>query len=237
MTPAALSEILDATWPASAVGRSGGFTLRGDGSGGRRVSAATADGAVTEAGLDEAETAMRAEGRAPLFMVREGEIALDVRLAARGYEIAHPTRLIRLDIPLAPPPPGIVHAHWPPLAIQRDLWAAGGVGPDRLAIMARARPPRTSLLARAGQRPAGTAFAALSGRAAMLHALEVAPSVRRRGIGTALVAAAARWAARHGAATLLLLVEAGNTASLALCRRLGASETPAYHYRIAARPG
>jgi GNAT superfamily N-acetyltransferase len=232
MTPTDLTGMMDATWPAVAVSRCGGFRLRQGGGGGRRVSAATADGPFTDEGLSQAEAAMRATGGPPLFRVHLEETALDAALEARGYAVVNPTLMVRLDLPLPAPAPGTVYAHWPPLAIQAELWAAGGTGPARLAVMDRALGPRTSLLARLGQRPAGTAFAAMGPGGAMLHALEVAPPARRHGIGSALIRAAARWAARHGAGSLLLLVEAGNTASLALCRSLGGSAAPAYHYRL-----
>ncbi|WP_108257566.1 hypothetical protein [Mangrovicoccus ximenensis] len=67
-------------------------------------------------------------------------------------------------------------AHWPPLAIQEEIWALGGIGRDRLAVMARAAGPHVSLMARDGDTPAGTAFAAVHGDVAMIHAIEISPA-------------------------------------------------------------
>ena len=83
-----------------------------------------------------------------------------------------------------------------------EIGAAGGVGPARLAVMARAPEPRAFILGRLGDRPAGAAFAALHGGVAMLHAVEVAPFARRQGLATAIAAAAAAWGLAHGAPDL-----------------------------------
>jgi hypothetical protein len=68
---------------------------------------------------------------------------------------------------------------WPPLAIMREVWAEAGIGPARLAVMDRACAPRTGFVARIQDRVAGVAFCAVSDGIAMLHAVEVAPAVRR----------------------------------------------------------
>ena len=48
-----------------------------------------------------------------------------------------------------PPPPWMtIFAHWPPLAIVSGLWAAGGIGPARVAVMDRVTGPKAALLAR-----------------------------------------------------------------------------------------
>ena len=62
--------------------------------------------------------------------------------------------------------------HWPPLQIAAELWAEGGIGPARLAVMERVQGPKTVILARAQDRAAGVAFVALHDGMAMLHGLE-----------------------------------------------------------------
>ncbi len=114
-----------------------------------------------------------------------------------------------------------------------ETWAAGGVGPARLAVMARAPQPRTWLLGRLGDRPAGCAFVALHGVVAMLHALEIAEVARRRGLGARMTRFAAAWGAARGAQTLALAVTGANTPARALYAGLGMAEVGAYHYRIA----
>jgi ribosomal protein S18 acetylase RimI-like enzyme len=120
-----------------------------------------------------------------------------------------------------------------PLRAIADVWAAGGIGPERLAVMARAPAPKIYLLGRREDRVAGAGFAALSGDAAVLHALEVAPAARRRGIAAAMVRAAATWAVEQGAGRLLLAVTCRNAPAIALYRGLGFEETVEYHYRRA----
>jgi hypothetical protein len=114
---------------------------------GRRQARLGRDGARAGAGpmtSPEAEGAMRALGQVPLVMIRSGEEALDALLAARGYAVVDPTDAFAapfaaLDLP-APPRLAAIPA-WPPLAIQRELWAEAGIGPARLAVMERASIP------------------------------------------------------------------------------------------------
>ena len=82
--PAAFYAAIDGTWPAAAITRAGPWTIRAGQGGGKRVSAATADGPVTD--LAQAETAMRSLNQTPLFMVRQGEDALEL-LSAIGQEL------------------------------------------------------------------------------------------------------------------------------------------------------
>ena len=144
---------------------------------------------------------MRALGQQQLFMVREGEDDLDRALAVRGYEVADPVIVYACDsaglgardIPELAAIPGDG-----PLAIQREIWAAGGIGPTRLAVMARTGGAACYLLARVDDRPVGTAFVGVDADIAMLHALEVLPEARRRGVGANATIGAAAWAAGCG---------------------------------------
>jgi len=65
----------------------------------------------------------------------------------------------------------------------------------------------------------------------MLHALEVSPNARRKGLGRAMTAAAATWAAEQGADTFTLVAVSSNQAACGLYRRLGMAESGKYHYR------
>ena len=85
--------VIDATWAPAAMTQAGPWTIREGQGGGQRVSAATANGPVTEAHLPEAEEAMRALGQTPLFMIRKGDDALDTMLAGRGYKVVDPVNL------------------------------------------------------------------------------------------------------------------------------------------------
>lgn len=230
MTPDALAKVMDATWPPAACRSLGPFILREGAGGGKRVSAASLAGAFTEADLD----ALEAEMAAPLIQVRAGEGALDTALDARGWRVVDPVVAYAAPVAklTAELPDLTDFAHWPPLEIARSIWAEGGIGPERIAVMERADGPKAALLGRNGDRPAGVAFVACHGSEAMLHALEVRDSHRRRGLGMSLLRAAANWAAEQGATRLSLVVTRQNTAARALYARLGMEVVGEYHYRM-----
>ncbi len=230
MTPEALAQAMDATWPPAKVWACGPFTLRDGAGGGKRVSAASCEGAWSEADLQAAEAAM-AE---PLFLIREGDAALDAALAARGYRVVDPVLAYAAPVAIlvGEVPWLTAFPHWPPLEIARALWAEGGIGPARVQIMDRAAGAKAALLSRLEDRPAGVAFVAKSGDDAMLHALEVRAVQRRRGVGAVLLRAAANWAQAQGAVRLSLVVTEQNLAARALYTRAGMQVVGQYHYRM-----
>ena len=93
-----LYEVCEHTWPAARRWRDGVWTLRDGQGGGKRVSAATANGPVTKADVLSGEAAMKQIGQDPLFMIREGEEALDGLLEEMGYQIIDPVILYILPI-------------------------------------------------------------------------------------------------------------------------------------------
>lgn len=230
MTPETLAEVMEATWPAARTQDIGPFRLREGAGGGKRVSAASAERAWTDADLAAAEAAMAA----PLFLVRAGDMELDASLAARGYRIVDP--VVAYSAPTSALAgaldPLAAFAHWPPLQIACSLWAEGGIGPERLAVMARVKGAKTALLARMADKPVGVAFVALHGADAMLHALEVGQRFRRKGAGSILLTAAANWALAQGAGRLSLVVTERNLAARAMYARAGMAVVGQYHYRM-----
>lgn len=240
MTPPdgpALFAALAATWPAAEEVHEGPLTLR-RGDGGSRVSAATFDGELDMLHLDTAARTMRGWGQTPLFMVRAGQDALDARLAQAGYSVKDPT--VFYSAPIAKqtqqrPPPVTTFTAWPPLTVQHEIWQSGGVGPNRRAVMDRAVGPKVTHLGRLDDRPAGTCFTAISGEIAMLHALEILPAFRRRGLARYLLTAAAFWAASKGARWFALAVTEGNAGANALYQGLGMTRAGGYHYRRLAK--
>lgn len=224
---------LDATWPAARVLHVGPWTIREGADGGQRVSAATTSGDVREKDIDQAEAAMRAIGQRPLFMIRCEDAALDNWLDARGYEVVDPVAIYTADASTLARAvkPTTIFPGWPPLAIQTEIWAAGGVGEPRLAVMARAAVKKISLLERQGDRAVATSFVACADKIAMLHALEVIPEARRRGAGATMMSAAANWAVLQRAAKLVVMVTRDNAPANALYRSLGMAEVGQYHYR------
>lgn len=229
-----LYSVLEGTWPAAARKRLGPWTIRLDGSGSSRVSAATAEGPVTEADIPQAEDAMRAAGQVPLFMIREGDAAVDALLAGRGYAIKDPVNIYASpvrDIATERPPPVTSFEVWPPLAAQVEIWAVGGIGAGRLAVMDRAPHPKTALLGRVNDRPAGTVYVAVCADCAMLHALEIGKQHRGQGLGRYLTRAAAFWGQARGADYLTLVTTQANAGANALYSSLGMTLVGHYHYR------
>lgn len=237
MTPApppaaTLFAALEATWPPAAATRAGPWTIRQGLGGGSRVSAATPAGDWTPGDIPAAEAAMAALGQAPLFRVAEGD-ALDAALAARGYRLAYRNCLYGAPVAdLAREPPFLsALPHWPPLAVTEDIWADCGIGPARLAVMRRVPGPKTAILARTEDRPAGAAFAAVAGAIACLHALCVLPPFRRRGSADNMLRRAALWAQDHGAEWLILAVTADNANARQLYASRGMRVVGHYAYR------
>jgi len=229
-----LNQVGDATWPPAEFRSVGPWTLRRGLGGGKRVSSATTDRAVTEAEIDQAIAGMAAMDQPPLFMLRPGQEALDEQLAERGFQVIDP--VVIYTIPVAdlcdiPIPRVTVISIWEPLAIMREIWAAGGIGPARLAVMDRVTGSKIALLGRFEEKPSGVAFVAIHEGAAMLHALEVVPHQRRKGVGVWFMRAAAIWARDNGAQTLSLMCTRANTGANALYTSLGMQPVGEYHYR------
>lgn len=234
MTPAQLLAAMDASWPAASMALVGPWTIRDGQDGGKRVSAATASAPWAVSDISLAETAMRDLGQAPLFMIGEGDLALDATLDRAGYAQIDP--VIAYSAPAArvcetPPLMMTTFVHWPPMAIAEQLWAEGGITPARVAVMHRATGPKTAILGRSGDRASAAAFVAISGHLAMLHALEVTPALRRQGSAHNILRAAAKWALDHGAETLGLVVTAANVGARSLYTSLGMQAVGKYHYR------
>lgn len=226
---------LEATWPPARVIETAAWRLRDGQGGGQRVSSAVAIGNVSEQDIDDGETEMRALSQHPLFMLREGDSQLDQMLHQRGYTISDPTVMYVIDPAFIARtyPPGIIFPTWPSLAVQREIWADGGVDTARLQIMDRAQDPKTSILCRTADTPAASVFASMHDKIAMLHALEVTPSERLKGVGETAVRATAQWAVDQGANWLALAVTKANTGANALYAKLGFSLCASYHYRRA----
>ena len=229
---ARLATVIEATWPPLHRHRLGPWTIRDGAGGGKRVSAASAETLVSEADLPQAEAAMRALGQPPLFLIRLWDSGLDAMLAARDYQKIDPVLAYAAPVDRFGPPPTMTSfPHWPPMAIARSLWEEAGIGPARLAVMDRAKGPKTAVIARARDRAAGVAFVALDGDIAMLHGLEITPDQRRQGCAAIILRAAAAWARDQGATVLCLVVTEANAAARALYVSAGMEVVGRYHYR------
>lgn len=235
MTDAALLAAMEATWPAAGRHSVGAWTIREGRGGGQRVSAASVAGGWRGGDVGMAEDAMRALGQGPIFLLTPGDVVLDAALEARGYVRHDPVVLMAMGCGGAGAEDGLV-VGWPPDAAARALWQAGGIGPARIAVMDRVAGEKAMLLARDGSAPAGVVFVAMAGEVAVLHALEVAPAVRRRGIGARILRGAVGWACLHGATRLALAVTEANTAARGLYAGFGMRVVGGYHYRVPGVP-
>lgn len=227
-------EVVEATWPAAAKRSLGPVTLREGQGGGSRVSAASVEGSASETEIAAAEDAMREMGQECLFMIRDGQDALDAQLAGRGYVIKDPVNLWTCPIEALTDveiPRVTTFALWSPLEIQREIWNAGGIGAARQAVMERVAGPKVALLGRYDDKPAGAGFVAVHKGIAMVHALEILPHQRRRGMGVWMMRQAAFWAAETGATEMAVLCTKRNEGANRLYASLGMTCVGQYHYR------
>ncbi|MEO0359626.1 MAG: GNAT family N-acetyltransferase [Pseudomonadota bacterium] len=231
---AAVFAALEATWPPAEAVEARGWRLRRGLGGGKRVSAAS----PLEVGADPdaAVAAMAGWGQEPLFQIRPQDEWLDDALSARRYQIIDRSQF--LAAPAAPllddrPETARLIRGDGRVALMEEIWAEGGVGPGRLAVMDRTKAPKSYLMARLGDRAAAVAFVAASGGVAMIHAIETLHAMRRKGAARMLVAGAARFAVEAGAETLALVVTEANAPANGLYASLGFRRVAAYHYRSA----
>ena len=227
--------VMEHTWPAYKTHSNGQWTLREGFGGGKRVSSATLDGFRELPNLRDAEDGMKALGQIPIFMIRDGEGDLDNRLATEGYNITSPSNIYTAPIEklLRKKPPRLsVFDVWEPLQIQNDIWRDAGIGASRTAVMHRVKGPKTSFFLRWENHPAGTAFIGIYNNIAMIHALEILPKQRPKGLATLAIYQAAIWAKSFGAHTISVICTRENLGANALYASLHMQLMGGYHYRI-----
>ncbi|MDO5658244.1 MAG: GNAT family N-acetyltransferase [Paracoccus sp. (in: a-proteobacteria)] len=219
-----LDAVFDATWQAAQSRRFGGLVALEAAGAGDRVNGAHRVGDWSEKDIDAACAQLAEWGIAPLFRVDDADAGFIAALEARGFQRS-PSALMMGIAPDRltdrPIPPVTAFEHWPPLAVQRDMWVEGGFGSPRLAVMDRVEVVKTSLLGRIDDRAAATGFLALHDGIAMLHALVVAPEHRRKGMAGWMLRRAALWAQAQGADQLVLAVGVENHGAIATYDALG----------------
>ena len=229
-----LYAVCEATWPPERAWQAHSATLRDGQGGGKRVCAATSDTIPDAAGLAQLEQDMRAMDQTPLFMIRAQDAGLDQALADSGYQVIDPVHVYRAPIAAltnVPMPPVTCFTIWQPLAMMVEIWAQGGIGPGRIAVMERAAV-KTGILARWNEKPAGAAFAGLHGNTCMVHAVEVLGHQRRQGVAQWMMRKAAFWAQENGAEWMSVLCTKANQPANQLYQAMGFEAIGAYHYRI-----
>lgn len=241
---ATLIQALRATWPPERVVRGDGWALGvstgGQAEAGSRVNCLTPDdpdAALSDTARDAAVAAAQAEGLSPLWAApMESRSALASQLVAEAWAPWDPTAFWvapAVPVDLTDAAKGVrVMALRAPVAAAAALWAEGGVGPQRRAIMDRVRGRKLTLLARDGADPAGLAFAALceTTRIGFVHAVHVASTHRRRGVGRALMRAAQVFLRGSGAGWTAVAVRVGNAEAEAIYAASGFERQGAYAY-------
>lgn len=228
-----LADAFEATWPAAEYARAGGFLVgRGLGAGGR-VSSARVAGDWKAGDIDRAAQIHADWGQVPMFRALDQDHDLIAALEQRGYCRETPTAILEIaaaELTDCAIPPVTTFCVWPPMAIHRDIWAAGNINAARQAVMDRVPALRTAILGRIEDRAAAAAFVAIRGPVAMLHGVEVLDRWRRRGLARWVVRQAAFWALDQGAPRLALAVSRANTGARALYDTMGFHEAAGYGY-------
>ena len=230
-----LYDVLDQTWPAARLIQQDCWCLRVGMGGGKRVSAATLEGSLHSGTIERAAKSMRDMGQPSLFMIRNDQETLDTELASRGYDICDPSHIYATPVDKLTgqkPPRVSMFNIWEPLEIQKDIWRQGGIDDARLAVMERADGEKASILMRWENHPAGTTFVGLSNGIAMVHALEILPHQRRKGVGNWAMRQAAFWARKQGAHSISVICKKENAGANALYSSLDMQLVGGYHYRI-----
>lgn len=228
--PVRVDRAIAATWPARAEYRAGPWVLR-DGDAGGRSRAAYLAGDYAAGCVDGLLAACAARGLRPLVRVRGWEDALDADLVARGWPAAEEVVALTAAADALANPTREVVLGWPPVARMVEMWAAGGIGPMRLATMARFAGPKVAALGRDDQRAGAVAYVNLWDGIAVLHALHTVPALRRRGLARAILGAAAHWGVEQGAEAVMVVVSADNAPARALYASSGFALAGRYRYR------
>ena len=236
---ARLEELCADAWPAFVDERLGAWRLRATGGFTARANSALAigdPGLPTAAALAAVRTFADRHGITPRVQAPVGS-PWDKAVAAQGWvlDVGHAAgSVVSVQV-----------ADLDGLAVGHAAdGAAVEVGPPtdawwRLVLGGPPTPAQRHVLGGAGALTVADAQGVVgAGRVVVvadhLHVsvLTVDPALRRRGHGTALLAAAARWGRGHGARWGVLQVAVHNTAALALYARAGWTEHHRYRYLL-----
>ena len=239
ISPDDMQRICWAGWPARDVERLGDWALRAHGGITGRANSAMA---VGDPGLPLPEALRRTaqwyddRGLAPLLQLPLADPA-NAEMADEGWSRLHVTivQVAPIGPLLAELPPredlrevveSVPSADWRGLMHDLDTGdpeshVAILTGPDRVGFATLYR----------GDQPVGIGRVSVEGEWAGVTSVDVAPEVRRQGIGSAVMGALLRWAAGQGAGSSYLQVRAGNAAALKLYDALGYVTHHPYTYR------
>ncbi len=109
-----------------------------------------------------------------------------------------------------------------PALMRRLLWA---LGPAAYAVIVE------------HEEPVAIGMAAVEGDTVAVYNMSVAPTARRRGLGTAVLDALVAWGASQGASTAMLQVHPSNDGGVAFYGQAGFRHRYDYRYRLAPQGG
>ena len=238
VSPDDMQRICWAGWPAREVATLGEWALRAhDGITGRANSAMTVGdpGVPTRAALDAVQQWYVAKGLAPLLQLPLAD-PRNLEMAEAGWSRLHVTivqvapvgRLLD-TVPRRDDLRAVVEstpsADW--LGLMHDLdddvdnHVAILTGPARVCFATLYRDDE----------PVGIGRVSVEGEWAGVTSVDVAPSARREGIGSAVMRVLLSWAGGRGAVASYLQVRAANDAALRLYAALGYVTHHPYNYR------
>jgi ribosomal protein S18 acetylase RimI-like enzyme len=245
-----IEELAANAWPAPVVQLMGGWRLRFAWGITRRANSVLPNDFNGAPDLDERLALVEA------FYARRGLPAryqispaarpagLDAVLADRGYR--RHLRILVLSAELATvrdrlevPGDRVVVAGEPDAAwldTMRAMLGYYGDGAVAGRMLDSIGPPAGFASVRRAGRPLAIGRAVAERGFAGVFSMATVPEARRQGLGEAVLAALAGWAARHGATRLYLQVDDDNQAALRLYGHAGFEPAYAYHYRVAPDP-
>ncbi len=235
----ATEERLVNVWPAVATLVMDGWVVRfANGYSGRANSAsAIIQGARLDAQLlDHIERLYRQAGLPPQVRVTPVcDTSVEPMLSAGGYRVKDQSRIMTLDL-------ARYGGHRPDarVRIERrpgDDWLRGVASHQTTdkqnvghlsAIVGSIRVPAAFAILDINGEPAGFGMCAVDRGYAEIGSVIVAPQLRGTGVGRATVDALLAWAAREGAATAFLQVDATNAVAISLYRSQGFRDLAGY---------
>ncbi len=244
ISAADLQRVCSAGWPARTTARLGDWVLREHGGVTGRANSAMA---VGDPGLPLAEAVVAVEewyaehGLPPLMQLPLAD-PRNLELADLGWARRHgtvvqtaPVAPLLASLPQRADLAATVEATPSPRwrTLMHDLDANDPAA--HLAILTGPAVVGFVTVLRDGE-PVGIGRVSIEGEWAGITSVDVAPTERRAGIGTAVMAALVRWAAEQGAVATYLQVRVGNAAALKLYARLGYRTHHPYTYRSPASP-
>jgi ribosomal protein S18 acetylase RimI-like enzyme len=231
VTPLAIEHATLDTWPPREMAQHQGWRLCAASGVTGRVNACWPiewRGESIDAAIDTVEAWYRARAMAPRFKLTDGAFApadLTTHLARRRYaSTMHTLIMTRPLAPSADTKYGVsLSPEMPPLFDQalRESTSAADELEERRAIAGRAPQPRAFAVRADGPRPLAVGMSACAGPLAGLFLMRTVPDARRQGHALHVARALLAWAARNGASTMFLQVDADNAPAIALYEREG----------------